>query len=54
MTDILGRDRDCDRDRHCHKDKDCGGMDSSLLFFFLILVIIFCGDDLFGGFFGRC
>lgn len=37
---ILGRDRDC--------DKGCGGMDSSMLFFFLILVIIFNGD-MFGG-----
>ncbi|MBU5310992.1 hypothetical protein KQI38_03065 [Tissierella carlieri] len=32
-------------------DEECGcGMDTSLLFFFLLLVILFCNCD---GFFGR-
>ena len=39
--DLLGRD--CDR----------RGIDTSILFFLLLLVIIFCGDDLFGGLFDR-
>ena len=35
------------------RDRDRRGMDTSILFFFLLLVIIFCGDDLFGGIFDR-
>lgn len=31
------------------RDRDCGGIDDSLLFFFLILVIIFTNCDMFGG-----
>lgn len=31
------------------RERGCGGVDDSLLFFFLILVIIFCNCDMFGG-----
>ena len=31
---------------------DCGEVDSSLLFFFLLLVILFCNCGMFGG--GDC
>lgn len=43
MGEVLGGKTECER-----------GMDTSLLFFFLLLVIIFCNcDGLFGGFFDR-
>ncbi|WMM26811.1 hypothetical protein RBU61_09045 [Tissierella sp. MB52-C2] len=53
MNDLCGIDRDCDCRRDCDKNNN------SILIFFIVLIVIFCfcGDDLFGGFFGgkrRC
>lgn len=45
MSDLLGGRGECER--------ECG-MDTSLLFFFLLLVVIFCNCDMFGGFGRRC
>ena len=38
MDELLGGRRGCEKER---------GMDTSLLFFFLLLVVIFCNCDLF-------
>ncbi|MDR7857044.1 hypothetical protein [Tissierella sp.] len=47
----MGVDLLCDRG--CDRDRDCDKNNNFMLIFFIVLIIIFCGDDLFGDFFGR-